>query len=441
MIKLAFTNEKNGLPNDGSKSLYSMLKISSSLPAAENTRRPLNIAIALDRSGSMAGIPLREAKSCIEMMIDRLSSEDHLSLVTYDDTVDVVFAPQRVTDKEALKYSVRSIRSGGLTALYDGWSSAAELAAQNLNKKSITRVLLLSDGQANQGLTDHDQISDHCAELAKLGVHTTTYGLGEGFNEELMASMAKAGKGMAHYGQTAEDLSDPFNSEFDLLSALIAKDLKLHLTPEPGVRFEVLNQYRRNDDGSFILSDLAQGGELWALLKIDVPNEVIAKAKNGTLKVISSFLDYETMDGEKRRSESASLTIEVVSPLVYAELAIDDLVKRRKVELDAANLQDAARIAARRRDWRQVDEIIDELENLGAENEWVAEGVQKLKSYAKQRETEKFSKEAYYKADNMRMRMGIANESAFYSLSEESVLPSFLRRKSEQGKNQTPKRR
>ena len=440
MIELAFINEKNGLLDDGSKSLYSMFKISSLLPAADNARRPLNIAIALDRSGSMAGVPLHEAKACIEMIIDRLSPEDHLSLVTYDDKVDVVFRPQKVVDKEALKYAVRAIRSGGLTALYDGWSAAAELASQNLNKQSITRVLLLSDGQANQGLTDQDQISNHCAELAKLGVHTTTYGLGEGFNEELMASMARAGKGMAHYGQTAEDLSDPFNSEFDLLNALIAKDLKLHITPEPGVRFDVLNKYRRNEDGSFILSDLAQGGELWALLKIDVPSDVIAKAKNNQLKLITSFLDYETMDGEKRRTDHVSLTIDVVSSQIYEELEVDDLVRRRKVELDAANLQDAARVAARRRNWREVDEIIERLEGLGVDNEWVAEGVRKLKSYAVQRETEKFSKEAYYKAENMRMRMGIANESAFYSASEESVLPSFLRRKSEQGKNQTPKR-
>ena len=440
MIELAFVTEKNGLPKEGATVMYSMLKIASSLPASEKQRLPLNISIALDRSGSMNGFPLQEAKTCIEMMIDRLSINDHLSLVSYDDTIEVEFEPTRVTDKERLKDKVRSIHSGGMTALYDGWSSAAELATKNLGKKSITRVLLLSDGQANHGLTDQAEICKHCSQLAKLGVYTTTYGLGEGFNEELMTSMAKAGKGLAHYGQTADDLSDPFHTEFDLLGALVAKNLQMHLIAEPGITFEVLNKYQRQTDGSFILSDLAAGGELWALLKIDVTDRAIARASSGKLRIMTGFLDFETMEGEKFRSDHVNLEINLLSAEEYTQLTSDELVQRRRIELDAANLQDAARVAARRRDWSQVNELIRRIELLGEENEWVAEGVAQLKAYAQRRETERFSKEAFYKADRMRTRMGIANESAFHSASEELRLPSFLRRKIEQGKKQMPKR-
>jgi Ca-activated chloride channel family protein len=107
----------------------------------------------------------------------------------------------------------------------------------------------------------------------------------------------------------------------------------------------------------------------------------------------------------------------------------------RKVELEAANLQDAARVAARRHDWNEVNELVAELDVLGVKNEWVKESTKKLREYAERRETERFSKEAFYKSDRMRTRMGVMNESAYYSPEVEAMaVPSFLRRKVEFGK-------
>jgi len=99
----------------------------------------------------------------------------------------------------------------------------------------ISSPVAIAPAKANCGETRVDVIARHCAELAAADVSTSTYGLGENFNEDLMAEMAKSGQGQAHYGRTAEDLIDPFQQEFDLLSALIARKLRLGLSPEPGV--------------------------------------------------------------------------------------------------------------------------------------------------------------------------------------------------------------
>jgi len=104
-------------------------------------------------------------------------------------------------------------------------------------------VILLSDGCANHGLLDHDQIYAQCAELARAGVSTSTYGLGHGFNEELMIGMARHGQGSSYYGQTADDLMDPFREEFELLNALCARRLRLEIAPAAGVKAKMLNDY------------------------------------------------------------------------------------------------------------------------------------------------------------------------------------------------------
>ena len=435
MIKLNFRTEKNGISESSHEEFHALLQINSDARKQKNERSPLNVAIALDRSGSMRGAALDEAKLCIEMMIDRLSNEDYFSLITYDNNVDVVVPATKVSNKEWLKTCVRGIRSGGMTALYDGWSYAAAEAAKNVTQKSISRVLVLSDGQANQGLTDQEEIAAHCAQMASVGVSTTTYGLSEHFNEDLMSAMANSGRGMAHYGQTADDLEEPFQSEFDLINALTARDLKLHLIAEPGVQFEVMNKFQRNSDGSFVVSDLAEGGELWALLKIKVSKNNLARATDGKIRILSTFLDYKTMEGEHHRTDQSHLILDLISNAAYATLETEELVSLRRVELEAATLQDAARVAARRHDWDEVNDLITQLDILGFENEWVKESTHRLRAYADRRETERFSKEAHYKSNRMRTRMGARNESASYRPEvEASEVPTFLRRKLEFGK-------
>ena len=259
MINLEFTPEKNGIVTGSENTFEVLLRASSDMqqPSGAGKKLPLNLSVVIDRSGSMQGEPLDEAKKCAMMLVDRMSPNDQLSIVSYDNNADVVFSTTKVLRKDFLKTQISRIRPGGATALYDGWSLGAEQVAQNAGENYLSRVLLLSDGQANSGLTDEETISSHCQTMAENGVTTSTYGLSEHFNENLMTAMAQSGQGQAHYGQKADNLMDPFQEEFNLLEAILGRRMRLRIVPELGVSFELLNGFSQDQEGRFILPDLA----------------------------------------------------------------------------------------------------------------------------------------------------------------------------------------
>ena len=403
-------------------------------PAELPALQPLNLALVIDRSGSMHGRPLAEAKRCAAFIVDSLAADDRVSLVAYDHDVDVLVAQRRVGDRAGLHAAIGAISSRGTTALYDGWYQGAGEAAQGTDRAGVSRVLLLSDGQANQGLTDLAEIAARCTGMAEVGVTTSTYGLGHGFNEDLMVAMAQAGRGNSYYGQTADDLMDPFREEFALLQALCAKRLRLALRAPDGVTVTVRNRYERDAEGRWQLPDLAYGGEAWALVSLRVPAALAAQA-GGERLVLEAALTYEDLAGEAHRLPDQALRLPWLPQDAYAAVAKDPLVNERLGELDAADLQDEARTAARHGDWDRVDALLAQARREAADNPWLQAALEVLQRYADRREQASFSKEAIYASRRMHSRLADRDESvSHYAPDKESAKAPFLRRKTEQGR-------
>jgi Ca-activated chloride channel homolog len=397
---------------------------------AARTRGALHLALVIDRSGSMSGQPLAEAKRCARFVVDGLAPGDKAAVIAYDSDVQRLTPLLGMEDRETLRRAIDGIHEGGTTNLHGGWLAGAETLAPHTDARTLSRVILLSDGNANVGLSDSGAICPQVRELAEAGVTTSTYGLGVHFNEELMTAMADAGRGNAYYGQTAEDLADPFREELALLEALCARQVELSLEPATGVSVEVLNGYARLPNGRWRLPDVAYEGEAWALLRLTV--EAGVAAAGATVTLVRARADWHGLDGSAAGIAPVELALPAMPAAAYGAVAEDPLVRRRAEELEVAGLQEVARTAARRRDWATVDRTLVCARTMARENPWLQGVTDELEGLARQRDEERFAKEAMYSARRVRSRLASQSESA---VPDADSVPDYLRRKFAQGKD------
>src|SRR3990172_10729782 len=174
------------------------------------SRVPVNLGLVLDRSGSMSGEKLDLAREGAIRAIQSLRAEDRLSVIVYDEHVNVLIRSGAADDatKRVAEQRVRRIDPGGNTDLCGGWLRGCEHVGLGLEARRLGRCLLLTDGLANQGITDHPTIVRHASELRKRGVTTSTLGVGRDFDETLLRQMAEAGGGNFYFAERADQLSD-----------------------------------------------------------------------------------------------------------------------------------------------------------------------------------------------------------------------------------------
>jgi Ca-activated chloride channel family protein len=398
-------------------------------------RGPVHVALVVDRSGSMSGKPLAEAKRCARMVVDGLNPGDKATIVIYDDSVERLTDLLGMDQRDTLRRAIDSIDEGGCTNLHGGWLAGAETLAPHTGAGILSRVILLSDGCANSGITAVGTITDQVAQLADAGVTTSTYGLGRSFNEELMTAMADAGRGNAYYGQSADDLADPFQEELALMGALCAREVELLVETAAGVSANVLNGYRRGARGGWRLPDVAYEGEAWALVQLTVEaGTATAGEVRDLVKVRAAWRD---LDGVEHETSPESLALPAMPAAAYAAVAEDELVRRRANELLVAGMQQTARDAARRHDWNAVNLALAQARQMARDNPWLEGVVEELEGLARQRDELMFAKEAMYSSRRMRSRMAHVNECQDPGSMD---APDYLRRKRAQGKAE-PRRR
>ncbi len=401
-------------------------------PSSGLPERPrLNLAIVIDRSGSMSGQPLHEAKRAAAFMIDSLKATDRASVVVYDDTVNVIAENQHVENRNRFKAAIAQVDSGGSTNLHGGWLKGAEESARHLLKGYTSRVLLLSDGQANVGMTVvTEEIAHQCAQLADTGVTTSTYGLGSGFNEELMVAMARSGRGNGYYSQNAEHLMERFHEEFSLLSALCARNVRLRLAPLPGIRCEMLNLYEAAKDGNWQLPDLTYDGEAWAAVRLKLGSAGLPAAGE-SLALLKASVVFVDLEGAECQIREKWLTLPVLTEKEFEKVAVNGDVVRRVTEAEAAKLQENAARAAKAGDWKRVDMILMQARQMAQHSPWLSEIVVYLEKLAAQKDEMRFSKEARYSAMNMSSRQRSKKE--FDADFSEMGALMHLQRRVEQG--------
>ncbi len=239
-------------------------------------RTPLNLAVVLDKSGSMTGAKLDKAKQAAMLLVNRLEPNDYFSMVIFSDRAQVLVPAQKVEDKAALKEKIESIEADGSTALYAGVKMGADQLQEYFSSRRINRVILLSDGMANVGPSSPRQLRRLGSDLAERGISVTTIGVGDDYNEDLMAGLAEASDANYYYVADTEKLPAIFAKELGELLTVAAREIKIEITCPDGVTplgFIGRAEKFENQKASVNLSQLTLGQNRYLLLRCRVNGE------------------------------------------------------------------------------------------------------------------------------------------------------------------------
>lgn len=212
------------LPERAGYAVRALLELQGT-PRTDATRVPLRLSLVLDRSGSMAGEPLENATRAAVDVVRRLAAEDVVSVVAFDDEVRTIIHPHRGGEEQGVSARIRAIQPGGSTNLSGGWLRGRELVAHDRLDGALHRVILLTDGHANAGITDVGALAAMAAESRAKGITTTCVGFGDGYDEALLRAMADAGGGNVFHIERADQAALAFGDELAGLQTLAGQNL------------------------------------------------------------------------------------------------------------------------------------------------------------------------------------------------------------------------
>ena len=408
-------------------------------PVTENSasaqRAPLDLALVIDRSGSMSGDPLKAALESSVRIIQGLRSDDRIAVVTFDDHVQVVQPLVAVGDAHDLVTRIRLIESGGSTALFDGWQEGVKQLAPFVKKERIARVILLTDGQANHGLVDEAKIFEHVAKAAGASITTSTVGLGHGFNETLLTGMAKAGEGAANFGQTADDLSEAFEEQFAILSNSFLRQVKITVQGGSDVQARLLGELL--EDGvtrTRKLGTLPWNSALTAVVELKIG----ANAKADSLLAVN--FTAVTKDGTPVAFGPQILMLPEVDLATFSTLQTDVNVAAAVGEAVTGEKLDVIQALVRGGQVAEAKQKLAELTQQTDLSEWAREKIIYLTGLLEEDQIMAMKEMRYASRNFSRSIKGsnVAENSERFNEDIEGAKALFLRKKRAAGRSSAP---
>lgn len=275
---------------------------------SEKARPKVNLAIVLDKSGSMQGEKIKRAREAAIDAIQLLSEDDIVSIVTYDSTVNVVVPATKLTDKQMVIDRIKQIKPKGNTALFAGVSKGAAEVRKFLDKERVNRVILLSDGLANIGPASPGELGDLGKSMLKENISVSTLGLGLGYNEDLMVQLANTSGGNHLFIEEASELADIFRSEFDDVLSVVAQEVDVTVTIPKGIRPVRVLGNEAEINGQEIVTRLAQiysEQDRHVVIEVELP----AKKSDEKVPLAKVKVIYANMKNHESDNLSAATTV------------------------------------------------------------------------------------------------------------------------------------
>jgi Ca-activated chloride channel homolog len=267
---------------EGGSIRYALVELTAPEAAPRAGRAPVNVALVLDRSGSMGGEKIVLARQAVGHAFQLLKPSDRFSLVAFDDVVDIVVSstPGTAEAKRHALERLEQIDARGSTNLEGGWDAGCREAAGHRSGDAVGRCLLVTDGQANLGESDPEQLGRLAAAMRQRGVTTSTFGIGADFDERTLHQMAERGQGNFYFLETPQAIPDLLASELGDILEIVAHEASLVLHVPDGVGVEPVGPFRVSSAGHVVrieLGDLTSGQERRVVLKLTFPVETVGE--------------------------------------------------------------------------------------------------------------------------------------------------------------------
>jgi len=256
--------------------VYLHINLNADKVVLSQERTPLNISIVIDRSGSMDDRnKLTYVKKAVEHVIDNLSEGDYVSIVSYNDDVTVLQETIPVGSKYDLNEKINKLKASGFTNLSGGMFEGFNQVNKSFKRGYVNRVLLLSDGLANRGLTDRYKLAAKVRDLNRdEGIVVSTFGVGTDFNEDLMTDIAEYGRGNYYYIKDSEQIPDIFAQELNGIRTLVGQNTKVTVKfPSRNLILKRVYGYPYDSENGIVtidFKDMFSGQVKSVLLKFDI---------------------------------------------------------------------------------------------------------------------------------------------------------------------------
>jgi Ca-activated chloride channel family protein len=299
-------------------------------------RQPVHLAVVMDTSGSMDGRgKITHARMAAAELAAQLGPEDTLSLVTFSDRATTLIANGSQDQQARMQALIRGIDPGGGTNVYDGLTQGQQLLASQ-PRAGVKRVVLLSDGMANLGVTDPVQLAQVAGSLVRDGVTVSGLGLGLDYNEDLLAAMSDAGGGSYHFVDQPGQLSALFAAELAQMGAVVGREVTVDVNLGQGVELVEVYGYEAaitKDGYQVFLGDLYGGQSRKIVARVRVSADSV-----GSFDAATATLSFADVDSATRQQGAAVAGLAVTTDLQQVRASINAGVGEAAATAAAARL-------------------------------------------------------------------------------------------------------
>ncbi len=344
-LKLRAAISNGYIPVSNTSDLFAAIDVDA-IAHEGDSRPPLNVAVILDRSGSMSGQKIENAKAAARRIVNVLGPNDRLSLVSYgsDVTVDVSSRLMNDGNRTAALRAVNSMIEGGGTNLSGGFQRGFDEIGRWKNGEAVNRLILLSDGHANIGITNNKSLVNLAQNALDTGVTVTTMGMGLDYNEDLMTAMANEGAGNYYFIDQPNTIVAAFDKELNGLKSVVARDAAVVVTLGDGVELAELHGYPHSQRDGKIYIKLAE-------FNSSQSKDILMKLKSrsgqpmGEADVMKVELVYEDLINETPKHHNLQLASVVTgdSSKVAEAANVDVIARVQQIEV-ATTMQEAMKL-------------------------------------------------------------------------------------------------